>query len=125
MSGLGFGGLSISESESARNFVDENVYEKFSAKQINFLVVGWICLRRVRKFTFLRFGRKTTKFGPKTTKSVKMTQNDQNASSTKKRKNYRVPFNGNNGALLNPNLDSIARQIAKNETNAKNANKQT
>ena len=38
--------------------------------------VGWICLRRVEKFTFLRFGTKTTKFGPKMTKSVKMTQND-------------------------------------------------
>ena len=70
--GFGWGGLSWPESESARNFMDKCVYEKFSAKNIFFLVVGWICLRRVRKFTFLRFGRKTTKFGPKMTKSVKM-----------------------------------------------------
>ena len=31
MSGLGWGELSWPESESARNFVDENVYEKCSA----------------------------------------------------------------------------------------------
>jgi len=62
------GGLSWPESESARNFVDENVYEKFSEKsaqnerakmgrgiknkknenrkRIFFKLVGWICLRR-------------------------------------------------------------------------------
>ena len=52
--GFGWGGLAWPESESARNFMDKCVYEKFSAKHF-FLVVGWICLRRVKKFTFLRF----------------------------------------------------------------------
>ena len=74
--GLGRGGLAWPESESARNFMDKCVDEKKSAKtnyeKNIFKLVGWICLRRVMKFTFLRFKSKTTKFGPNFPKSVKM-----------------------------------------------------
>ena len=39
--GLGRGALSISESESARNFMDKCVYEKFSQKKMFFFRGFW------------------------------------------------------------------------------------
>ena len=53
--GLGFGGLSISESESARNFMDKCVDEKISANFSDFPPPAgfWPDLReRLKKMTF-------------------------------------------------------------------------
>ena len=55
MSGLGFGGLSISESESARNFMDKCVDENFSANFSDFPPPAgfWPDLREgLKKMTF-------------------------------------------------------------------------
>ena len=62
MSGLGFGGLSISESESARNFMDKCVDEKKSAtkhffREKNKFLISRMDLppagRGIQYFTFL------------------------------------------------------------------------
>ena len=79
MSGLGRGGAGCRGQNRNQREISwmKMSTRNFPKNTYFFKVVGWICLRRVAKFTFLRFGRKTTKFGPKTTKSNKMTQNDQ------------------------------------------------
>ena len=81
--GLGRAGLSISESESARNFMDKCVDEKCSAifflfRENNNFLISRMDLASGGSRNSL--GAKTTKFGPKNTKSVILNQNDQNAS---------------------------------------------